>query len=157
MGGQNAGVRRRHMSDRRLFASLLLAVFWLVMAPRIADAQSTIAGVARDSSGAVLPGVTVEAASDVLIEKIRTVVSDGIGRYAIVDIRPGTYVVTFTLTGFSTFKRDGIVVPANTTVPINAELRVGAVAETVTVSGQTPVVDVQNTTRQQVMTRDLID
>src|SRR5262245_8812860 len=121
------------MTNRRLFASLLATALWLAAAPRIADAQSTIAGVARDSSGAVLPGVTVEAASDVLIEKIRTVVSDGEGRYAIVDIRPGSYVVTFTLTGFSTFKRDGIVVPANTTVPINAELRVGAVAETVTV------------------------
>jgi hypothetical protein len=105
----------------------------------------------------VLPGATVEAASPVLIEKTRVVVTDNDGRYSVVDLRPGTYSVTFTLAGFSVLKREGIIVPADTTVPVNAELRIGAIEETVTVAGQSPVVDVQNTARQQIMTRDLID
>src|SRR5712691_10042176 len=129
----------------------------LTLLPAVVSAQSTIAGVVKDTSGSVLPGVTVEAASPVLIEKSRSVVTDGDGRYSIVALRPGTYQETFTLTGFSTFKRDGVIVPADTTVPLNADLRVGALEETVTVSGQSPVVDVQNTARQQVMTRDLMD
>jgi carboxypeptidase family protein len=125
--------------------------------PSTAAAQSTIAGVVKDSSGAVLPGVTVDAVSPVLIERIRSAVTDGDGRYSIVALRPGTYEITFTLTGFSTFKRDGIIVPADTTVPVNVELRVGSIQETVTVSGESPVVDVQNTSRQQIVTRDLMD
>jgi Carboxypeptidase regulatory-like domain len=136
--------------------SFVVAVGILAL-PATALAQSTIAGVVRDTTGAVLPGVTVEAASPVLIEKTRSVVTDGDGRYAIVDLRPGAYSVTFTLPGFNTFKRDGIEVPANVTVPINGELRVGAVEETVTVSGASPVVDVQNISKVQVMTRDLMD
>ena len=129
----------------------------LALWPAIAAAQSTIAGVVRDTSGAVLPGVTIEAASPVLIEKSRSVVSDGEGRYSIVDLRPGTYDVTFTLTGFSTLKREGVIVPSNVTVPINADLRVGSLEETVTVSGQSPVVDVQNVSKVQVLTRELMD
>src|SRR5262245_42634608 len=96
----------------------------LSLAPSVVLAQSTIAGVVKDTSGAVLPGVSVEASSPVLIEKTRTVVSDGEGRYSIVDLRPGTYEITFTLAGFNTFKRDGVIVPSNVTVPINAELKV---------------------------------
>src|SRR5262245_41767280 len=134
-----------------------LGLSLLTLLPAAASAQSTIAGVVKDTSGAVLPGVTVEAASPVLIEKSRSVVTDGEGRYSIVSLRPGTYEVTFTLTGFNTFKRDGIIVPADTTVPVNADLRVGSLEETVTVSGQSPVVDVQNTARQQIMTRELMD
>src|SRR5262245_52117600 len=93
-------------------------------------ASGTIAGVVRDASGAVLPGVTVEASSDVLIEKVRTVVTDDQGLYRIVDLRPGIYKVTFTLTGFSPFVRDGIDLPTAFTATVNAELRVGALEET---------------------------
>src|SRR5512144_3286786 len=107
----------------------------LLLAASTASAQSAINGLVRDTSGAVLPGVTVEASSDVLIEKSRTVTTDGDGRYSIVDLRPGTYEVTFTLPGFSTFKRSEVIVPSNVTVPINAEMKVGALEETVQVTG----------------------
>jgi hypothetical protein len=109
-------------------------MFAVVLVPAAARAQSTIAGLVKDTTGAVLPGVTVEAASPVLIEKVRSVETDSDGRYAIVDIRPGTYTVTFTLAGFNTMRREGVVVPANVSVPINAELKVGALEETVTVT-----------------------
>ena len=97
---------------------------------------SGIAGVVRDTSGAVLPGVTVEAASPALIEKVRTVVTDGEGRYNIVDLRPGTYVVTFTLPGFSTFRREGIELTGGFTATVNADMKVGALEETITVTGE---------------------
>src|SRR5512145_134869 len=103
----------------------------IVLVPAVASAQATIAGLVRDSSGAVLPGVTVEAASDVLIEKVRTAVTDSTGRYQIVDLRAGTYAVTFTLPGFSTVKREGIELTGLMTVTVSADLRVGAVQETI--------------------------
>src|SRR5579862_5784595 len=109
-----------------------------------AYAQASIAGVVKDSSGAVLPGVTVEAASPALIEKTRTVVTDGTGQYQIVDLRPGTYAITFTLAGFNTYRREGLEVTGSFTATVNAELRVGALAETVTVTGASPIVDLQN-------------
>src|SRR5262245_34987176 len=133
------------------------ALFFVAAFPTVAFAQSTIAGIVRDTSGGVLPGVTVEAASPVLIEKTRSVTTDGEGRYSIIDLRPGTYVVTFSLTGFSIVKREDVIVPSNVTVPINADLRVGSLEETVTVSGQSPVVDVQNVSQLQVLTRELMD
>jgi hypothetical protein len=106
----------------------------------------SIAGVVTDSSNAVMPGVTVEAASPALIEKVRSVVSDAQGQYKIVDLRPGPYDVTFSLVGFATVKQAGIQLTANFTASVNADLKVGAIEETITVSGATPVVDVQNAT-----------
>src|SRR5207247_597782 len=133
----------------------LVAAFLIL--PHAAWAQSTIAGVVRDSSGAVLPGVTVEASSTLLIEKVRAAVTDGQGRYTIIELRPGSYSVTFTLPGFSTVRRDGIEVEASASVPINAEMRVGAVERTITVSGATPVVDVQQAATRQVLDREVLD
>jgi hypothetical protein len=125
-------------------------------ATAFAQASGSIAGVVRDTSGAVLPGVTVEASSPALIEKVRTVVTDGEGQFKIIDLRPGTYTVTFTLAGFSTFKRDGIELSAGFTATINSELKVGSLEETITVSGQSPIVDTQNVTQQKVIQMEVI-
>src|ERR1043165_3456280 len=92
-----------------------------------------IAGVVKDTSGAVLPGVTVETASPALIEKVRTAVTDDQGQYKIIDLRPRTYSVTLALTGFSSVRREGIELPPEFTAGVNAELRVGSLQETVTV------------------------
>jgi len=131
----------------------------LSMLPAAAMAQSgsAIAGVVKDTTGAVLPGVTVEASSPALIEKARTVVTDAAGQYKIINLVPGDYTVTFALSGFSTVKRDGIVLTASFTATVNADLRVGALAETITVSAESPTVDIQNVMQQSVMTRDIID
>ena len=130
----------------------------VALVPAVASAQTgIIAGVVKDASGAVMPGVTVEAASPALIERVRTAVTDGAGQYKIVDLTPGTYTVTFGLAGFSTVKRDGIELSAGFTASVNADLRVGALEETLTVTGASPVVDVQNTRQQTVMGRDIID
>jgi carboxypeptidase family protein len=129
----------------------------LMLLPRAAAAQSTIAGLVTDSSGAVLPGVSVEAASPALIEKVRTVVTNSEGRYTIIDLRPGAYVLTFTLPGFNAVRREGLQLGANVDLPVNAELRVGAVEETVTVSGASPVVDVQQAAERAVLSRDVLD
>ena len=134
-----------------------LAVWLLVLTPTAAHAQSTLTGVVRDTSGAVLPGVTVEAASPVLIEKMRSAVTDSTGSYRIVDLRPGVYTLTFTLTGFSIVKREAIELPANFTMTINGDLKVGALEETLTVTGAAPTVDVQSTTKAQVLNRDALD
>ena len=122
-----------------------------------AVAQSSIAGVVKDTTGGVVPGVTVEASSPALIEKSRLVVTDGTGLYRIVDLRPGIYAVTFTLPGFITVRREGIELTALFTAAVNAEMSVGDVAETLTVSGQAPVVDVRNVVKQQELTRDVLD
>ena len=132
-------------------------VLALILVPRLAFAQGSITGTVKDPSGAVLPGVTVEAASDVLIEKLRTVTTDGTGQYRIVDLRPGLYTVTFTLPGFTTFKREGVELTGSFTATINAEMKVGALEETVTVSGESPVVDVQNTRRETVINSSVIE
>ena len=144
---------------RKSFIAIIGVFAFLLLLPAYSDAQSGsgIAGIVRDTSGAVLPGVTVEAASPALIEKARTAVTDGAGLYRILDLRPGTYSVTFTLPGFSTVKRDGIELTASFTATVNADMRVGALEETITVTGEAPTVDVQNVVQQRVMTREVID
>ncbi|MEP7305255.1 MAG: carboxypeptidase regulatory-like domain-containing protein [Acidobacteriota bacterium] len=134
--------------------TLALAV---VLLPAVAYAQGSITGTVRDSSAAVLPGVTVEASSPVLIEKVRSVVTDATGQYRIVDLRPGAYAVTFTLTGFSAVRQEGVELTGSFTATVNAEMRVGAVAETVTVNAESPIVDVQNVTQQRVFTAAVLD
>ena len=122
-----------------------------------AQQASGIAGVVRDASSGVLPGVTVEASSPALIEKVRTVVTDGEGRYNIVGLPPGIYAVTFTLPGFSTQRRDGIELTSGFTATINSDLQVGSLDETITVSGASPLVDTQNVRKQTVMSAELLD
>lgn len=135
------------------FTGLVLLVF----VPVTAYAQGSIAGVVRDTSEAVLPGVTVEVASPALIEKVRSTVTDGTGQYQIVDLRPGIYSVTFTLSGFNTAKREGIELTGSFTASVNVQMTVGAVEETVMVVGDPPLVDVRNVTTQRVMDREVID
>src|SRR5438093_2005332 len=139
------------------FAKVLAVLVWVVAIPSAAYAQASIAGVVKDTSGAVLPGVTVEAASPALIERTRSVVTDGTGQYKIVDLRPGTYEVTFTLPGFSIVKRGGVELTGSFTAAVNAELRVGTVQETVTVTSETPIVDIQSTGVQKVVDHAVID
>jgi hypothetical protein len=129
----------------------------VLLVPAFATAQSAITGLVRDATQAVLPGVTVEASSPVLIEKVRTAVTDAQGRYTIVDLRPGIYTVTISLTGFNSFRSEGLELPANFTATVNADLRVGSVQESVVVTGATPVVDVQGTQRTQVVSREMLD
>jgi len=133
----------------------LLAV--LVLTPALAFAQGSVTGQVSDNTGGVLPGVTVEAASPVLIEGSRVAITDGQGRYTIVDLRPGIYSITFTLPGFSTFIRDELEVSAQASLTINAVMAVGGLEETVTVSGESPIVDVQSSARTEVLSRDTLD
>ena len=140
-------------------ARCTLIVVGLLILPIAAEAQvlASIAGVVRDASGAVLPGVTVEAASPALVEKVRVVTTDDTGQYRIEALRPGAYTVTFTLPGFSTVRRDGIELTGSFTANVSVQLSVGALEETITVTGQSPVVDVQNTVQQRVVDRAVID
>ena len=135
---------------------LAMVLAGILLLPAAALAQSSIAGIVRDTSGAVLPGVTVEAASDALIEKVRASITDANGQYRIVDLRPGTYVVTFTLTGFNTIKREAVDVPSDFVVPVNADMPVGSLQETITVTGESPVVDLQSARRQRTLDSELI-
>ena len=136
---------------------LLLALTWTAMLPVLAAAQSSIAGTVKDPSGGLLPGVTVEASSPALIEKTRSATTNNAGQYRIVELRPGTYTVTFTLPGFVVLRREGIELTADFTAQVNAELQVGALAETITVTGESPVVDTQSITQRTVMTREVLD
>src|SRR5438477_10288104 len=143
------------MTSRRALGVVAFVLSCLL--PAAAHAQSSLTGIVKDTSGAVLPGVTVEAASPVLIEKTRSAVTDSTGAYRLTDLRPGVYTITFALAGFSTVKRDGVELPANFTMTINSELRVGALEETLTVTGTSPTVDVQSTTKAQVLNREALD
>ncbi len=135
----------------------ILALASVVLLPALAAAQGQIVGQVKDESGGILPGVTVEAASPALIEKVKSGVTDDQGRYRIVDLRPGTYKLTFTLTGFSTLSREGLALSADQSLNVNADMKVGSLEETVTVSGQAPQVDVQQASRVTNITREIID
>src|SRR5713101_6083406 len=149
--------KRKGESTMNALGKKLFRLVGLVLIPRLLFAQASITGTVKDPSGGVLPGVTVEASSDALIEKVRTAVTDGSGQYRIVDLRAGTYIVTFTLTGFNTYKREGIELTGSFTASVNADLKVGALEESVTVTGESPVVDTQSIRRQTVLSNDLIN
>jgi hypothetical protein len=134
---------------------VLVAV--VVLLPRTASAQAAIAGVVKDTSGAVMPGVLVEASSPALIEKTRSVTTDSAGQYKIVDLRPGTYEVSFTLAGFKVIKRGNVILEGNFTPTVNAELQVGSLEETLTVTAESPTVDVINTQASFVVNREILD
>ncbi len=139
-------------------ASRALIVLWTLQAvPLLAQENASIVGVVQDGSGGVLPGVTVEASSDALIERTRTVVTDGSGRYNIISLRPGTYSVSFMLEGFKIVRREGVVLAGAFAATVNAALEVGALEETITVSGASPVVDLQSTQNQFVANREVLD
>ena len=140
----------------RMMRRVLFVLAWLVILPASAFAQASIEGVVKDTSGAVLPGVTVEASSPALIEKVRSAITDGSGTYRIIDLRSGIYEVTFSLTGFSTVKREAVELTGSFTASINAEMKVGTVAETITVTGETPIVDTQSVRRQTTISNDVI-
>jgi Carboxypeptidase regulatory-like domain len=128
----------------------------LLFLPAAAFAQASMSGTVKDASGGVLPGVTIEAASDVLIEKVRTATTDGNGRFQLVDLRPGKYKVTFQLTGFGTVKRDGVELSGTGNTVVDVDLRVGAVAETITVTAESPLVDVSSTRKESVLDHDIV-
>jgi hypothetical protein len=149
------------MTAKLVVARIIFGLlFWACLSrPTLAQGTSaaSISGVVTDASGAVLPGVTVEASSPALIEKVRNTVTNERGEYRIIELRPGTYTVTFAMQGFAGFRREGIELPPNFTASVNAELRVGAIEESVTVSGATPLVDTQNVARQTVLGKTLLD
>jgi hypothetical protein len=141
----------------RALAKAVSVLAWVILLPRVVCAQASITGTVRDPSGAVLPGVSVEASSPALIEKVRTATTDNAGLYRIVDLRPGIYSLKFTLPGFNTVQRDGIEVAGSATYTIPIELKVGDLEETVTVTGESPVVDVQNTRRETVIAATVLE
>ena len=140
-------------------AKVLAALTVVVLFPAVAQAQlgASVAGVVKDSSGAVLPGVVVEVSSPALIEKARTAVTDGNGVYQVVDLRPGSYTVSFALSGFNTVRRENIELSGTATATINADMRVGSLEETITVTGEARVVDVQSSVQQRVIDRQVVD
>ena len=142
---------------RKFLLMVIIGALGVCFAADRAFAQSAIAGVVKDATGAVLPGVTVEATSPALIEKSKSTTTNEAGQYRLVDLRPGTYTVTFTLTGFATVRRADIVLETNFTAPINVEMKIGQVAENVTVTGASPVVDVQTSQRREVVNQELLE
>ena len=143
------------MSHRLVVALATFAA--LALAPSLAHAQATLAGVVRDASGAAVPGVTVEASSPALIEKVRTAVTDNSGQYRIVDLIPGTYTVTFTLSGFAAVRREGVELSGVAVRSVDADLKVGNVTEAIVVTGETPTVDVQSVRREAVIDNAIIN
>jgi len=141
---------------KRALATSVVSFLCLAFVPAAAYAQASFSGIVKDTSGAVLPGVTVEASSPVLIEKSRSATTNGEGRYIIQDLRPGTYRVSFTLPGFKTVVRENLELVGTTVVTANADMAIGTVEETITVSGATPTVDLQSTTRQVSITQEIV-
>ena len=139
----------------RTLIRTLVVIAILGAGPSLATAQS-LAGTVRDTSGAVLPGVTIEASSPALIAKVRTSVTDDTGQYRITDLPPGNYKVTFTLPGFATVVREGVELTGGGVMTIGAEMRLGALEETITVTGESPVVDVQTARQQTVIDGDIV-
>jgi hypothetical protein len=133
-----------------------LAILALLLVPATAFAQASLTGTVRDTSGGVLPGVTVEASSPALIEKVRVAVTDDTGQFRIIDLRPGTYTLTATLPGFVTVRREGIELSGSQTLTFPIEMKVGGLEETITVTGETPVVDVQNARREVVLDSEVV-
>ncbi len=140
---------------RRASIPVLILVA-VTLFPSLVFAQGTLTGTVRDQSGGVLPGVTVEASSPALIEKVRVAVTDDAGLYRIPSLNPGTYSLTFRLTGFNLVKREGIELSGTTTLTIPIDMRVGSLEETITVTGETPVVDVQSAQRETVLNSDIV-
>jgi hypothetical protein len=136
---------------------LMMLFVVLTMVPAAVHAQGTIAGVVRDTSGGVLPGVTVEATSPALIEQVRAGVTDGTGQYRIVGLPAGAYTVTFRLPGFAVVVREGIQLTGTFTATVGAQLQVAALEETLTVTGESPVVDVQNTNTERVIDTEVLE
>src|SRR5688572_16939515 len=136
---------------------LVLLLFASIVIPVAAQAQATIAGTVRDASGAVLPGVSVEASSPTLIEKVRTAVTDGTGQYRLINLPPGSYTLTMSLQGFTTVRREGLELTASAVTTIDVEMRLGSVEETITVTGATPIVDVQSANRGVTLTSDVVN
>jgi hypothetical protein len=137
-----------------------MAAVVLLVLPVLAysqTSQSALAGVVRDTTGGVLPGVTVEAASPALIERVRAVTTDSSGLYRIVDLRPGVYTITFTLPGFNTVRVENFELRADFTATVNSEMTVGELAETISVTGEAPLVDVQSTTRSAVYDKEVLE
>lgn len=140
----------------RFILSVAVVGAWCLV-PSAAYGQAAIAGTVRDGSGAALPGATVEAASPALIERVRNAITDGAGQFRIVDLPPGTYSVTFSMSGFKTVRREGVVLQGSFTAPVSADLEVGALEETVVVTGNSPMVDVSGNRLAVVVDRDLLD
>ena len=153
---RNSGRLGGNMWKRMVFRDVILGVVLLLVTSGVASAQS-IAGTVTDTTGGVLPGVTIEVRSPALIEQVRAAVSDGNGQYLVSDLTAGVYTVTFSLPGFSTFVRDGIELTGTGTASVDGQMQVGSVEETITVTGAAPVVDVQNVQQQAVMTREVVD
>src|SRR6266581_7499723 len=149
------GTMRKSTKIPIVVGVLLLFLCLTALAPD-GRAQSTFTGMVKDQSGAVLPGVSVEASSPVLIEKSRSILTDERGGYKIIDLRPGVYALTFTLPGFKTIRRE-VELASNFTATINVEMEVGAVEETITVAAETPVVDSETNFKAQVLPRDVLD
>jgi hypothetical protein len=156
-GKPSRQTKKKGVFMRRVSAACLVLVGLFVLAPSAAYAQATITGVVKDASGGVLPGVTVEAASPDLIEKVRTTTTDENGQYRIVDLRGGTYSLTFSLAGFSSVRREDIQLSGTFVATINADMKVGALEETIVVTGESPIVDVQSVSRQTTLNNEIIN